>query len=144
MTKAVLFVLFLFDFSLSTSSSFAVDASKLRTTNFPHRWEECVGSGKNKQEKEKKIFFFSFRQIVLFELVIVKKVVFDCHLRSFTGHAALSNRADWRIALKQVHDELGLKRVRFHGIFDDDMSVVLSSMFVFISLLFYYFYYFYY
>ena len=38
-------------------------------------------------------------------------------------HAALANRFDWRRQLTQCHDELGFRRVRFHGILDDDMSV---------------------
>jgi xylan 1,4-beta-xylosidase len=44
-----------------------------------------------------------------------------------SGHAALSLRADWRASLKQAHDELGFKRVRFHGVFDDDMNVALDT-----------------
>jgi xylan 1,4-beta-xylosidase len=39
-------------------------------------------------------------------------------------HAALANRFDWRAQMKQCHDELGFRKVRFHGILDDDMSVV--------------------
>ncbi len=38
-------------------------------------------------------------------------------------HAALGNRDDWRRHLRQCRDELGFRRVRFHGIFNDDMSV---------------------
>lgn len=44
-----------------------------------------------------------------------------------SGHAALGLRADWREALKKVHRDLGFKRVRFHGVFDDDMNVVLPT-----------------
>lgn len=40
-----------------------------------------------------------------------------------SGHAALAQRADYLEQLKTVHDELGIERVRFHGIFDDDMNV---------------------
>lgn len=40
-----------------------------------------------------------------------------------SGHAALAQRADYVQQLKIVHDELGIERVRFHGIFDDDMNV---------------------
>lgn len=40
-----------------------------------------------------------------------------------SGHAALAQRADYVQQLKLVHDELGIERVRFHGIFDDDMNV---------------------
>jgi xylan 1,4-beta-xylosidase len=38
-------------------------------------------------------------------------------------HAALGNREDWRRQLRQCREELGFRRVRFHGILDDDMSV---------------------
>lgn len=38
-------------------------------------------------------------------------------------HAALAQRADYLEQLKLCHDELGLERVRFHGVFDDDMNV---------------------
>lgn len=40
-----------------------------------------------------------------------------------SGHAALAQRADYVNQLRAVHDELGIERVRFHGIFDDDMNV---------------------
>lgn len=42
-----------------------------------------------------------------------------------SGHATLALRTDYVEQLKRVHDELGIKRVRFHGIFDEDMKVVL-------------------
>ncbi|MGN0521427.1 MAG: hypothetical protein ACI4IQ_02185 [Eubacterium sp.] len=40
-----------------------------------------------------------------------------------SGHAALAHRTDYIEQLKAVHDELGIKQVRFHGIFNDDMNV---------------------
>lgn len=40
-----------------------------------------------------------------------------------SGHAALAHRTDYINQLKLVHDELGIERVRFHGIFNDDMNV---------------------
>ncbi len=40
-----------------------------------------------------------------------------------SGHAALAHRTDYVKQLKLVHDELGIERVRFHGIFNDDMNV---------------------
>lgn len=43
-----------------------------------------------------------------------------------SGHAALALRSDYQEQLKKAHDELGFKRVRFHGLFDDDMKVVTS------------------
>lgn len=38
-----------------------------------------------------------------------------------SGHALLALRADYTRQLKFIHDTLGIERVRFHGIFDDDM-----------------------
>ena len=38
-------------------------------------------------------------------------------------HAALALREDYRQQLKKCHEELGFKRVRFHGLLCDDMSV---------------------
>lgn len=43
-----------------------------------------------------------------------------------SGHAALALRTDYAEQLKRVHSELGIKRVRFHGVFDEDMKVMLS------------------
>lgn len=39
-----------------------------------------------------------------------------------SGHALLALRTDYTRQLKKVHDELGIRYVRFHGIFADDMS----------------------
>lgn len=38
-----------------------------------------------------------------------------------SGHALLALRTDYVRQLKFIHDELGIERVRFHGIFCDDM-----------------------
>ena len=38
-----------------------------------------------------------------------------------SGHALLALRTDYTRQLKFIHDTLGIERVRFHGIFDDDM-----------------------
>ena len=47
--------------------------------------------------------------------------------RSFgSGHARLSLRPDWQKHLKQAVSELGLQGVRYHGIMDDDMGVVVG------------------
>lgn len=43
-----------------------------------------------------------------------------------SGHATLALRADYLEQLKLIHDELGIKRVRFHGIFNDDMQVYMK------------------
>lgn len=45
-----------------------------------------------------------------------------------SGHAALALRADYCRQLKRVHEELGIRYVRFHGIFNDDMKT--SSTFL--------------
>lgn len=44
-----------------------------------------------------------------------------------SGHAALSLRADYQSQLTQTTLDLGFKQVRFHGLFVDDMSVVLPG-----------------
>ena len=45
--------------------------------------------------------------------------------RSFgSGHAKLTNRADWQSHLAQAVTDLGLLGVRYHGLFNDDMGVV--------------------
>lgn len=43
-----------------------------------------------------------------------------------SGHAALALRNDYQQLLRQVSEELGFQRVRFHGIFNDDMQVVVT------------------
>ena len=44
-----------------------------------------------------------------------------------SGHATLALRADWQAQLKQCHDELGFRHVRFHGVLDDDMNTVIDQ-----------------
>ncbi|MDR2201296.1 MAG: beta-xylosidase [Clostridiales bacterium] len=39
-------------------------------------------------------------------------------------HAALALRADYQAQLKKTREELGFERVRFHGLFNDDMKVI--------------------
>ena len=46
-----------------------------------------------------------------------------------SGHMLLGTRADWRAHLKLAKDELGMKRIRGHGLLDDDMSVVAGAAF---------------
>ena len=41
-----------------------------------------------------------------------------------SGHALLGTRVDWREHLQRARTELGVESIRFHGIFDDDMSVM--------------------
>lgn len=43
-------------------------------------------------------------------------------------HAATALRADWQQQLERCHKELGFRYVRFHGLFNDDMSVVTRPM----------------
>ncbi len=40
-----------------------------------------------------------------------------------SGHAVLALRDDYREDLKDVHDAVGMRYVRFHGIFDDEVGV---------------------
>ena len=44
-----------------------------------------------------------------------------------SGHATLALRADWRAQLKQAHDDLGMRHVRFHGILGDDMGTLVGE-----------------
>eukprot|EP00762_Andalucia_godoyi_P005587 ANDGO_00547.mRNA.1 Beta-xylosidase len=44
-----------------------------------------------------------------------------------SGHAELGLRSLWRDHLKRAHDDLGFEYVRFHGIFDDELSGVLGG-----------------
>ncbi|MEO9091068.1 MAG: glucoamylase family protein [Rhodanobacter sp.] len=44
-----------------------------------------------------------------------------------SGHATLALRADWQAQLKQCHEELGFRHVRFHGLLDDDMNTVIDQ-----------------
>jgi len=43
-----------------------------------------------------------------------------------SGHAALTLRQDFQTQLKQAVEDLGLGGIRYHGIFDDDMRVVVG------------------
>ncbi|UCI22667.1 beta-xylosidase (plasmid) [Mesorhizobium sp. B2-1-8] len=44
-----------------------------------------------------------------------------------SGHATLALRADWQTQLKQTHDELGMRHVRFHGILCDNMGTLVAE-----------------
>ena len=44
-----------------------------------------------------------------------------------SGHGALTMREDWRQHVAMAHRDLGIQRVRFHGILDDDMSVSFAA-----------------
>jgi xylan 1,4-beta-xylosidase len=43
-----------------------------------------------------------------------------------SGHAKLALRTDYVEQLKKVHDELGIRYVRFHGIFNDDLNILMN------------------
>jgi xylan 1,4-beta-xylosidase len=43
-----------------------------------------------------------------------------------SGSALLALRADWQEQLRRCHDELGFRRVRFHGLLGDDMGTLIS------------------
>jgi xylan 1,4-beta-xylosidase len=45
-----------------------------------------------------------------------------------SGHATTALREDYRRQLVRCHNELGFQYVRFHGLFDDDMSVFYTPM----------------
>jgi xylan 1,4-beta-xylosidase len=48
--------------------------------------------------------------------------------RSFgSGHAKLTLRDDWRAHFKLAVDELGMRGVRHHGMFDDDMGPIVGG-----------------
>ena len=40
-----------------------------------------------------------------------------------SGHAVLALRDNYRKDLKEVHDQIGMRYVRFHGILDDEVGV---------------------
>ncbi len=44
-----------------------------------------------------------------------------------SGHALLALRSDWQAQLLNVHQELGIQRVRFHGILDDDVGTLVDE-----------------
>lgn len=57
-----------------------------------------------------------------------KKTTLNKHWQYCVGscHAPMALRADYLQQLKQVHEELGIQHVRFHGIFNDDMQVFMK------------------
>ncbi len=44
-----------------------------------------------------------------------------------SDHARMALRADWQRQLKQAHEELGFRHVRFHGLLSDDMRTVIRE-----------------
>jgi xylan 1,4-beta-xylosidase len=44
-----------------------------------------------------------------------------------SDHARMALRADWQAQLRKVHDELGFRYVRFHGILDDDIGTLVGE-----------------
>ena len=43
-----------------------------------------------------------------------------------SGHAALGLRRDWQRQLVFVRDEIGFRYVRFHGLLNDDMRIIID------------------
>jgi xylan 1,4-beta-xylosidase len=44
-----------------------------------------------------------------------------------SNHALMALRADWQEQMRRVRKEIGVRYVRFHGILDDDMTVLLDE-----------------
>ena len=44
-----------------------------------------------------------------------------------SSHMMLGTRFDWRSHLKKVRNACGFKRIRGHGLLDNDMNVILSN-----------------
>ena len=44
-----------------------------------------------------------------------------------SGHAPLALRADWQQQMRQCHDELGFRHVRFHDLLSDDMGTLMDE-----------------
>ena len=44
-----------------------------------------------------------------------------------SGHALLALRADWQAQLRQCHEELGFRYVRFHGLLSDDVGTLIRN-----------------
>src|SRR5579864_2325343 len=45
-----------------------------------------------------------------------------------SDRAAITLRESWRLDLERWHSEVGIKRVRFHGIFNDELGVYPSQI----------------
>lgn len=45
-----------------------------------------------------------------------------------SGHATLTSRADWRAQVSKARQDIGFRKVRFHGIFDDDFGAGGTSI----------------
>ena len=70
--------------------------------------------------------------MIQFNLNLSDKIIdYDKHWEFGVGscHAALALREDYRRQLVEVQRQLGFKYLRFHGLFDDDMSVLSRSLF---------------
>jgi xylan 1,4-beta-xylosidase len=44
-----------------------------------------------------------------------------------SGHALLALRADWQAQLRQCHEDLGFRYVRFHGLLSDDVGTLIRN-----------------
>ena len=76
----------------------------------------------------------SAQALVTYNTVVVDvdastKTPFDYYWkRTFgSGHAKLTLRPDWQQHAAQAVKELGMQGVRYHGLYDDDMTVVVPA-----------------
>jgi xylan 1,4-beta-xylosidase len=44
-----------------------------------------------------------------------------------SDHAPMALRADWQAQMRQCHDELGFRHVRFHGLLSDDVGTLICG-----------------
>lgn len=71
----------------------------------------------------------------------MKQIAFTCRLSNKSkplphfwehtvgsGHAPLALCADWQRQLRQCHEELGFRHVRFHDILSDDMGTLMDEV----------------
>jgi xylan 1,4-beta-xylosidase len=70
----------------------------------------------------------------------MKRIDFTCHVSNKSkplphvwehtvgsGHAPMALRADWQRQLRQCHEQLGFRHVRFHDILSDDMGTLMDE-----------------
>lgn len=67
--------------------------------------------------------------MIQFEIDISKQTTFPHYWEKCVGssHAYTALREDYRSQLKKAHEELGFQYVRFHGLLDDKMSVLIRK-----------------
>lgn len=65
----------------------------------------------------------------MINIIDLSKITFEPYKKKWqfcvgSGNAKLALQTDYQEQLKYIHDQLGFKRVRFHGIFNDGLYVV--------------------